>query len=65
MLRRRSKATKRAKSKATKRSKSRVTNTFAAVRKVINEWQRAENRLHAQLIKMINDVERAAKSLKR
>jgi hypothetical protein len=64
MKRQTSKAMKRQKSKATKRQKSKATRTIAAVRKVINQWQRAEARLYARLIKMIGDVERAAKALK-
>jgi len=56
---------KRQRSKATKRQKSKTTNSFAAVRKVIKEWQRVEARLYAQLVKMIDDVERAAKALRR
>jgi len=56
---------KRKKSKATKRPKSKPTSSFTAVRKVFKEWQRVEARLYARLIKMIDDVERAAKALKR
>ncbi|HTO48117.1 MAG TPA: hypothetical protein VML91_10790 [Burkholderiales bacterium] len=56
---------KRPRSKATKRQRSKVTGSFAAVRKVIKEWQRVEARLYAHLNKMIDDVERAAKALKR
>jgi len=65
MKRRKSKATKRQRSKVTKRQSSTATRSIAAVRKVINQWQRAEARLYARLIKMINDVERAAKALKK
>lgn len=65
MKRQRGKATKRAQSKVTKRQKSRVASSFAAVRKAIKEWQRIEARLYASLSKMIDDVERAAKALKR
>ena len=56
---------KRQKRKVTKRQKGKTTSSFAAVRKVIKEWQRVEARLYAQLVKMIDDVERAAKALKR
>jgi len=56
---------KRQRSKVTKRQKSKTTSSFAAVRKVIKEWQRVEARLYAQLVKMIDDVERAAKALRR
>jgi hypothetical protein len=56
---------RRQKSKATKRTKSKATSSFAAVRKVIREWQRVEARLYANLTKMIDDVERAAKAFKR
>ena len=65
MRRQRSKATKRPQSKATKRQKSKVTSSFAAVRKAIKEWQRVEARLYANLSRMIDDVERAAKAFKR
>jgi hypothetical protein len=65
MKRQRSKATKRQESKATQRQKSRARRSIAAVRKVINQWQRAEARLHARLVKMIDDVDRAAKALER
>jgi hypothetical protein len=56
---------KRPRSKATKRPRSKATSSFAAVRKAIKEWQRVEARLYAHLNKMIDDVERAAKALKR
>ena len=56
---------KRPRSKATKRQRSMATSSFAAVRKAIKEWQRVEARLYARLNKMIDDVERAAKALKR
>jgi hypothetical protein len=56
---------KRKPSKATKRPKRKATNSFAAVRKVIREWQRMEARLYSNLAKMIDDVERAAKAFKR
>jgi hypothetical protein len=53
------------KTKAAKRPRSKVTNSFAAVRKVVKEWQRVEARLYASLMKMIDDVERATKALRR
>jgi hypothetical protein len=65
MKRQKSKAAKRQKSKATKRQKSKATISIGAVRKVISQWQRAEARLYSRLMKMIDDVERAAKALKR
>jgi len=65
MKRRKSKATKRQTSKATKLQKSKARNSIAAVRKVISQWQRAEARLYARLVKMIDDVDRAAKALER
>ena len=65
MKRRKSKATKRQTSKATKLQKSKARNSIAAVRKVINQWQRAEARLYSRLVKMIDDVDRAAKALER
>jgi hypothetical protein len=56
---------KRKKSKATQRQKSKARSSIAAVRKVISQWQRAEARLYARLVKMIDDVDRAAKALER
>ena len=65
MKRRKSKATKRPKSKATKLQRSKARSSIAAVRKMISQWQRTEARLYARLVKMIDDVDRAAKALER
>ncbi len=65
MKRQKSKTTKRQKVKATQRQKSKARSSIAAVRKVINQWQRAEARLYARLVKMIDDVDRAAKALQK